>query len=371
MADLISDVERHRREVVTDSYTITWNEAVALYQKKNIHIDPDYQRMFRWTLDQQTQFIESLLLNIPTPPLFFAEDKSGTFELIDGLQRFSTLLKFFSSEVFQKSKLRIKEGKKESVNNIRVPTTLRKGPILGTLEGITLETMPEQLVRTVRYARIQIILLKKESDPRTRYTVFHRLNRSGSPLSDQEIRNSAARLFSNTFADALRTIAKTQDARRAMHLSHKQRQTMIGEEMVLRLLAFNHSKEPLEHDVSQYLDDFMYVASTEKFVFTKDIEERLTDLFRIIAKAYQKGEAFKALRDGKPKGGFSTNIFDAVASGIYNNLPKIKAWAPKKVQERIRTLQESHELKEYSGAGSNTRKKMLGRVTLGTKWFSK
>src|SRR4029453_3930476 len=103
--------------------------------------DPEYQRMFRWSHDQQTQFIESILLNIPTPPVFFAENANGKFELIDGLQRFSTVLKFFASEMFPQP-AKLAKRAVDMNNNIKVPTTLAAGPILSKLKGVTLATMP-------------------------------------------------------------------------------------------------------------------------------------------------------------------------------------------------------------------------------------
>lgn len=87
-------MERQRHDVVVDTYTATWNELLDQFKKHDISIDPLYQRAFRWTMDQQTQYLESLLLSIPTQPIFLAETEDAKFEVIDGLQRFSSVLKF-------------------------------------------------------------------------------------------------------------------------------------------------------------------------------------------------------------------------------------------------------------------------------------
>lgn len=94
---LLEEVEKHRTDVETDSYTITWRELLNQYKEGDVLIQPDYQRLFRWDLDQQTQYIESLLLGIPTPPVFLAQNDDEKFEVLDGLQRISTLLKFFAN----------------------------------------------------------------------------------------------------------------------------------------------------------------------------------------------------------------------------------------------------------------------------------
>ncbi|HDD9087568.1 TPA: DUF262 domain-containing protein, partial [Escherichia coli] len=73
---LLSQIDEKRDEVVTDSYTISWREVINLYKENEITISPDYQRLFRWDNARQSQFIESLLLNIPTPTLFFYIDNN-------------------------------------------------------------------------------------------------------------------------------------------------------------------------------------------------------------------------------------------------------------------------------------------------------
>ena len=96
--NLIEAVERERHHVVVDMYTPTWNELIAQYKAQDVEVNPAYQRGFRWGYDQQTAYIESLLLNIPTPPVFLAEKSDGKFEVIDGLQRLSTIVKFLQQK---------------------------------------------------------------------------------------------------------------------------------------------------------------------------------------------------------------------------------------------------------------------------------
>src|SRR3990167_6244815 len=118
------DIAKHRNDIATDTYTVTWKELLGQYKDQDLIIDPEYQRLFRWDLDQQTQYIESILLNIPSPPLFLAQNENGKFEVIDGLQRVSTILKFFSAELFEES---AKNWLQRRLNQsqIRVRTTSR------------------------------------------------------------------------------------------------------------------------------------------------------------------------------------------------------------------------------------------------------
>ncbi len=83
-----------RNEIRTDKLDISFGEIANLYENKELIITPEYQRLFRWQSTQKSRFIESILLGIPTPAIFVAEDESGVWELVDGLQRVSTVLEF-------------------------------------------------------------------------------------------------------------------------------------------------------------------------------------------------------------------------------------------------------------------------------------
>lgn len=371
MTSLIETVEAERRHVVTDTYTPTWNELLSNYKIRQIKIDPDYQRGFRWTVEQQSEYIESLLLNIPTPPLFMAELADGTFELIDGLQRFSTIIRFFSADVFdlpEVIELAESQGDVSDENQLLRPTTLVKGPIVAGLEGLTALTIPEILVRTIRFARVDVILLKRASSEVARFNVFMRLNRSGSVLSNQEIRNCSARLTDGVFADWLKKFASSQAVREAMRLPITDEVKMGVAENVLRLLAFSLSS-PESNRIDEFLDRFMYEAATGGVAITDDIMRKVEQTFALIYAAYPKGEAFRFLKGERFSGAFSANLFDIVACGVLKNIGTLRKKGAEHLAILIWNLHSSSEMEELVGAGSNTRKKMLGRVSFGNRWF--
>lgn len=358
---VLDDVNRHRNDLVTDNYTVTWRELMGQYKDGDLIINPDYQRLFRWDLDQQTQYIESILLSIPSPPIFLAQNADGRSEVIDGLQRISTVIKFFATDFVEVKEGGDDESDELEQNDLLRPTKLAAGRILNTLEGFTAATLPETLVRTIRYARVPIILLEQESSGKARYEVFRRLNKFGSPLGDQEIRNCTARLLGNQFAEDLRQLASHPGILESLSLSDEVVRRMGVEEMILRLLALYYSEQQLKHQIREYLDDFMESASEGKFKLTESIRERLVKTFNLINESMPDGRAFRILGHG-----FSTNLFDVVATGVFHNLEKLNA---ETLRERLSSLVVSTDLRSLIGAGSNTRKKMLGRIELGKYWF--
>lgn len=360
---LLRQVDEKRDEVVTDSYTTTWREIINLYKENEITISPDYQRLYRWDNARQSQFIESLLLNIPTPTLFFYIDQDGKQEVIDGLQRISTIIRFFSEDIFSDT-----EKNNEFHNDLKNPTVLSDTPIITSLAGWSAKELPEKITRTIKNARINIVILEQETKPETKYNVFKRLNRSGVRLSDQEIRNCMSRLAGNDFADRLRRLAEVDGILDALGLNKESQKSQGVEEALLRVMATLLYADKFNHGVSDFLDEFMFHASANKVV---DItfELKLKRTFDLINLANLSGKAFKFWKDGQPNGSFSTNLLDVVAVGIFKNVDNL---TPTDVHRKFMHLinDMNDDLRECTGAGSNTKAKMSKRISLGERVFS-
>ena len=88
---LDDEINAKRREIRTDGYPMSIGEWISLYEKDEIDIHPEFQRFFRWTKTQGTKLIESILLGIPIPPIFVSQRRDGVWDVVDGLQRLSTI----------------------------------------------------------------------------------------------------------------------------------------------------------------------------------------------------------------------------------------------------------------------------------------
>ena len=94
--DISSEIQKYRQEIKSERMDMSFGEIINMYRDKEIIISPEYQRAFRWDEQRQSDFIESILLGIPFPSIFVATNPDGKWELIDGLQRVSTVLSFFN-----------------------------------------------------------------------------------------------------------------------------------------------------------------------------------------------------------------------------------------------------------------------------------
>ena len=85
-AELVESIDIKTKNIRTKSLDISFNELLDMYEKNELIIRPEYQRLFRWSEGTQSRFIESLLIELPIPPIFVIERTEGVYELIDGLQ---------------------------------------------------------------------------------------------------------------------------------------------------------------------------------------------------------------------------------------------------------------------------------------------
>ena len=144
----------------------------------DVNLRPEYQRRLRWTNTQKSLLIESLLLNVPVPPVFFYENDLARYEVMDGQQRLNAIKEFLTNGF-----------------------TLRGLQIIPTLNGRTYSQLPPKVKRGLDRASISAIVLLQESNSKIKKSgstkfyelrrfVFERLNTGGKRLSAQEIRNA-------------------------------------------------------------------------------------------------------------------------------------------------------------------------------------
>lgn len=164
-------------EVRTDTFDMSFGEIANLHANRELIIQPEYQRLFRWSPQQKSHLIESVLLQLPIPQIFTIENSDGVLELIDGLQRTSTVLQFIDHESIDQP-----------------PLVLEGCSLIPALNGLSFQDLPLGLRLNIKRSPIRTVVIKKQSKGFLRYEMFKRLNTGGSNLEPQEIRNCSARM---------------------------------------------------------------------------------------------------------------------------------------------------------------------------------
>lgn len=99
---LQDEISQKSAEVKSESYSMSIGELSNLYKDKEMDIHPEFQRFYRWSDTQKTKLIESILLGIPIPPIFVAQRQDGIWDVVDGLQRLSTIFQFMGILIDEK-----------------------------------------------------------------------------------------------------------------------------------------------------------------------------------------------------------------------------------------------------------------------------
>jgi uncharacterized protein with ParB-like and HNH nuclease domain len=367
---LENEIRIARKKIVTDGYDMSVGEVMNLYRDREFTIDPDFQRLFRWDLTRKSRFIESLLLGIPIPPIFVYQDPNGVWELVDGLQRLSTILEFVgelrasrtheedSSDTSESGNHDDESGEGEETDRYKTPSTLSGTKLLPSLQGKKWDLKERNdsigLINqiAIKRARIRIEILKAESDENAKFELFQRLNTGGSPLSEQEVRNCVAVMVNKKFykwlvkASTFKPfIATTSQTKVAM-----EKQTSV--ELVLRMVAFRHVRYDGRLDVHEYLDDALLQLARNNEIDWDDEMSHFESTFRLLDSALADS-TFKRW-DGKNfKGQFLMSLFEVIGHGVSQNLEAIQKHKNPKdfISAKAKSLWAEETFNSYSGSG--------------------
>jgi hypothetical protein len=241
--------------ITTKNFTI--REIFSQIDEGELDLAPDFQRSFVWNKRQQTRLIESILLGIPLPAFYFNQDGSGSHQVIDGVQRLTTVSKFMSGNLL------LNEPDLEYLTGLA-------GQDFNTLDPV---------VRR-RFSGTQIVahVIEPQTPDEVKYDIFNRVNTGGSPLTAQEIRHCMSKSRSREFLKVLVESESFDQAtggafwsRDATGISIRDNHRMSDREMALRFCAFKNL--PIErYAQSSSLDAFLLeytrlmdgLASTEQ-----------------------------------------------------------------------------------------------------------
>lgn len=325
MSSLQEQIDEMSKSIKTDSYPMSIGELAALYKDGDLDISPVYQRMFRWDIEQQSALIESILLQIPIPPIYVYQSEDGKWNLIDGQQRLSTIFKFMG---ILKKDMQDIEGEEMNENLYgREPLTRTK--FLPALEGKYWEDSdPENSLtdaqrRYIKRSKILIIIIDKSSDSFAQYEMFQRLNTGGSHLSPQEIRNCLLVVKNQEIYKWFKKLSENEEFRNAVPISEKDADEQGYIELVVKYFVLRYS----DFDVSDsenynnfITDEILSLIDDGKMEQEKD-EEIFKETFKLIFDVMGEN-AFKRYNSEKRIhcGPVLVGAYEAIVPGVSENI---------------------------------------------------
>jgi hypothetical protein len=368
---LKDEIEIAQRLVRTDAYQLSISELVNMYKSGELVINPDFQRLFRWEIGQKAKLIESILLGIPLPPIFVFERSDSTWELIDGLQRISTILEFMGLLIDPET------GKR------RPPTALVATKYLPSLDGAVWErsrnvdelTFDEQspiesaLQLAIRRSRLGVEILKRPSSNETKYDLFQRLNAGGTAANAQELRNCVIIMVSPSYFRFIKGLSEDESFLKVVSPTDDQKEKQRHVEYVSRFLVHRYVDYDGKLDVEDYID--AGIVQLAEAARTQRVGPAFGETFRILNEAYGDS-ALRRFVDGNPTGRVGLAAFEIVAVGVAKNLQNISAKSNpiRYVKRRIEQLWETDEVDQFFSSGLRGTIRIQRTVPFGAKWFS-
>lgn len=319
---LREEIDKARLQVHTDSYPMSIGEVINLYQDGEIEIHPEFQRVYRWSEEQKSRLIESVLLGIPLPSIFVSQRDDGVWDVVDGLQRLSTIFSFLGV---------LKDENKNVVKPLRLQATKYLPSLAGKVWSDPHDPESEidiEVKRVFKREKLDIKIIKRESESDTKFELFQRLNTGGSRLSDQEVRNCMLLMVNNKAYFWLKKLAEDDNFISTIPISDKQKEECYDQELAFRFVVQRHLSDSLrkEHtDVNPYLNaELNRIFSVESAVLDYDNEsEVFRKTFEYMNLALEE-RSFKKYNHDKAahKGAVSIAVFEALSSGLSKYLEK-------------------------------------------------
>jgi Protein of unknown function DUF262 len=295
---------------------------------------PPYQREYTWENERKSRFIESILMGLPVPFLFFWENpETGQLEVVDGSQRLRTLEEFVLGDF-----------------------PLGKLDELSLLTGFRFRDFSVPRQRKIKNRSIRGIVLSEHTNEQSRFDLFERINTSSKVANPSEVRRGA---LGGPFQDLVIALAKDPLFVRLAPVPAKAVLERKAEELVTRFFAYGDGLDGYRDNVKGFMFQYTKTKNSDFLQKPKQVEiykKRFIDTMKFIELQFQLGFRKTATAHSTPSA-----RFEAIAIGSYLALKE----RPKLLKQSIDVSGwlQSPEFSEVTGSdGANVKSKLLSRI---------
>lgn len=275
-------IRQMQKQVDYDLKDFTIELIVQKFGKDDFWIPP-YQREYVWREDNKCLFIESVLLGLPIPFMFMAENDDGRLEIVDGAQRIQTLEAFLSGDIVLKN--------------------LKKIP---AVNGFKFSDLDEKQQRKFLNRALRIIILDESTDQSIRHELFKRINTSGQKVRPSEIRTGT---HAGPFMDFLKDCSDLPTFKELCPISRSMLDRQEDIELITRFFCYLDNYKEFKHDVGEFLN--AYVLSKKDNFDRPKMEQEFKDMLDYVKKAFPTGFAKTKFANTTPR-----VRFEAIAVGV-------------------------------------------------------
>jgi hypothetical protein len=362
---LQEEINRRSTDIKSDSITMSIGELASLYNDEELIIRPEFQRFYRWTEEQKSKLIESILLGIPLPSIFVSQDETGVWTVIDGLQRLSTIFQFMGILENEEPLKLIPTKYLPSLSNKVWDVKEDKENSLNASQRIF-----------IKRARMDVKVILKQSDSSAHYEIFQGLNTGGTSLTEQEIRNAVLLMENPNFYKWIEKIAKYDSFENTVTnvISDNKKEQQYNKELLIRFLIFKNTEIENLKKIRQFTDfindESIKLAQNEDFDYDKE-EKEFKFLFDKLNNALGEN-VFRRYNKEKEKfeGAFTVYMYEILALGLAPYLEKLESRNDAKLATIIIDMWKAEEKNIYElRAGKNLNLRIYNTIDFGRNYF--
>jgi hypothetical protein len=317
----------------------------SLSNPPKLILNPEFQRKYKWDKDgheRASKFIESCLMRIPLPACYFAENDSGSHDVIDGVQRITTIKNFFNDEFALEGMTVFKELEGKKFSEI--------GKYRSELESTT----------------IRCVVLRKENPKYLIKEIFARLNQGAVQLSHQEIRHA---IFPGSLDKLLVELSEHDFIKtfRGGDGGGFNKDSRESEEMVLRFFSLQSDLEDYNNSLSKFMDDY---TSRNQDLSSKEIDRLRNEFNKTLEKCLIVFDEnpFVDLTKSKPRQ--STVYYDLLMWSFQKRSLAFLKRNKKKINQKFIELCKNTEFKKTLSGGLQLKSSILRRRKIWEKLLS-
>ena len=309
------------------------------------------------------------MLGIPIPSIFVSQTDKGDWDVIDGLQRISTILEVMGELRGQAGELMPPLVLESTKYLPSLDKSVWVNPVAGQKE------LPPLAKLKIKRSRLDIKIVLNTSDSKSKYELFQRLNTGGSIATDQEVRNCILIMVNRDFYKWLVTLKDDPNFQACLPISDRQKDEQYDMELVTRFITFwDMPEEDLKEikEVGTFITDkIVEIAEMEDYLKRKT-ESAFKKTFQILADSLGE-DSFKKYNQVKkcPSGPVLISMFEIVGLGIaYNTKQKNYEISEKKLRKNQRLLWDNPQFVSGTGSGIRASIRMPITIPMGRNTYS-
>lgn len=332
-------------EAISNKYedSLDNDETGAAEKNYNYIYIPEYQRDFTWDKDRQSKLIESIILGLPIPFIFVAENRDSSWEIVDGSQRIRAIHSFLNNELCLRSLQSIK-----------------------SLNGYTFEELDKSRQGKILNTALRIIVLAEETTDSIKKDMFERINMGSDLLKPMEKRKGICTGKFTTFL--YEYCAQNEKYRSMIKIDKWLAKRCEREELLLRFFAITDKKSyetGISGGIAIYLDEYLKEKNKEwEKLSQKNLTQKLNEYkkrINMVLEYVEKNFPYDFRHKQCPQ--TKRSVFEAISVGVWKSLSEQKALKTLN-KEYVKECLDSQSFKQYTHVANelHKRQKLQGRV---------